>query len=226
MSRPQGPKGRNRLAPGHRLSLLRREIRRGQAVENEKLRSAFVGRPLVNVDGQEIFRQLAKQTRSTARYRSVGGNALVYLSRNEMRYHRGKTYFNQFNVQRAIETAPASVLSRIRIGRSALELTEGPFHKSPSGNNYYWVTAFAVSARTEESASVNMRREELAIANHLFLQDNDLSGSPVLRLGAIAANNFGDAQDILDTLDGIMPAEFKADPVQLIPFKDEIPGLT
>lgn len=210
------------------LSQLRQEIYASQEKDCRILTGAIVGRAVtVEQSVNDINRVLKLDGDTTARYVRAGQIALVYLFRNELSQHRGKTFFNTSHVASAIDKAPPSVKKPITIHRGGLEVVHKPYGMTADRQTpCFWLMSSVASAvfnsdgqDDTKSSRANLHTEELALANNLFTEDNSVTGSPYLWLGAIAAPNVATAEAALDTLENIIKPQLIAEPVSLIPYK-------
>ena len=192
-------------------------IRRQQRQDARFLRGAIVGRPLTLGNERTIDGEMQGSLHVDARYRKVGQIAAVYLFRDELREHKGKTYFNSIQVQHAIDTAGPLASHSIMISRGDLHLVE---ESSGLGDRKrFWVSAIAEQARSigPSGRPISLRREELIVANELFAENMNTTGSPLLWLGALSAASTDAAQEALDVLEDVIPARLDSGPISLIP---------
>jgi len=207
--------------PRTNLHTIRKAIRAEQTRDRAELRGAIVGRPLTIPKENGLNRQLRSEVGDGVHYRRTGQLALVYLFRDELRQNRGKTFHNRQQVEQVITQAPASARAPVQLHRAPLRLVEQPFEVSPYGIRHYWLTTVAlracVQAPERAGRPVDMRVEELAIANDLFLEDNDVADRPHLWLGAVSAPKLAAAQAALEPLEALLAADLPAGPVSLIP---------
>lgn len=196
-----------------------RAIRSQQRRDRQMLNSAVVGRPLELPKESELRQELPAWACKNANYLARGYIAAVYLLRRELIQYRGRTFFNTTQVNNAISGLGVHTATTVTVAREHLELVESRPQSLPNGRSQYWLFAHAGRATTvtpDKPMGVDLRAEELALANSLFEQENEVTGQPYLWLGAVAAGSLDAARDLLDPLEDIIPATLIAGPVALV----------
>lgn len=195
-------------------------IRAQHREDAERFRGAIVGRPLSLPHESDTNRKMLPQLPTQARYFKIGQLAAVYLYRHELRAHRGTTFFNSAQVNMAIEKLGDKATRQAVISRGDLAIVTAPFNGSEETKRF-WLTAVADRAHYvsagKDKPPLDLRYEELTIANDLFFENMNRTGAPFLWLGAISAKSYDDACETLDPLEDIIPTQIQAGSIKLLP---------
>jgi hypothetical protein len=199
------------------LGLLAKEIHATQREDHTVIRQSVIGRPLLLEGEARINYQLSSYLSRTGRYHQLGQLGLIYIFSNEIKDGLGQTFFNRSQISESIAAAGKSTKDTIMVGRSELRIGEPLHHNNPLKPPFFWLQAQLTSACDSLNGErVNTQREELAIANGLFLEDMDTTDAQQLWFGAVSAPTIDAATEIAEGLEEIIPPVLEAESVRLI----------
>lgn len=192
-------------------------IRSVQRQDAHLLKDAAIGRGITHLPGETLVNEGIAKERAT--YARLGHIGLIYIFPKEFRENRGVTFHNSVQVRMAIDKLGIFGASSLLVGRSELDIIEKRSEPRPNQPKTFWVRAIAGRAQYEDATvgqRANLAHEELTISNALLEEEMNVTGPPQLWLGALTAPSVEAAQDALEIMEDILPAQIHAGPVRIL----------
>lgn len=209
------------LQRGSLRPLLRAErfITQQQKRDRVILSKSMLGRPLELPTKNQIMSDVPAWARRDSSYLAVGYICVPYILQTELARQRGKTFYNTTQINSVIASLPRSMTMPLRVSRGELEVVKCKTQLTDDTRLHYWLRApvgRVIADPRDGGTSVDLRQEELAIANALFEEDNDLTDRSYLWLGGVASKSQDAVNEMLDELEDVIPAQIAAGPMSLV----------